>query len=97
MKKIRDIALLIRNKEDLFEGSRSSLGLAVENFFVHMFVLGVEVEMTEKYKANLDWLNDMEARCYSDNRANAEKYDFEYISTDRISRKLTQMDLVIPF
>ena len=97
MKNIRNIALLIRNTDDLFEGSRSSLGLAVENFFVHMFVLGVEVEMTEKYEANLDWLNDMEARCYSDNKANAIKYNFEYMSTDSISKKLTQMDLIIPF
>ncbi len=89
--------MLIRNKDDLFESSRSSLGLAVENFFVHMFVLGVEVEMSEKYRGNLDWLEDMEARCYSDNKANAEKYGFEYMSTETISEKLQQMDLVIPF
>ena len=97
MKNIRHIALLIRNNEDLLEGSRSSLGLAVENFFIHMFVLGVEVEMSEKYRDNLDWLEDMEARCYSDNKANAEKYGFEYMSAETISKKLQQMDLVIPF
>ena len=97
MENIRHIALLIRNSEDLFEGSRSSLGLAVENFFVHMFVLGIEVEMSEKYKDNIDWLGDMEARCYSDNKANAEKYGFEYMSSETISEKLQQMDLVIPF
>ena len=57
MKNIRNIALLIRNKADMFEGSRSSLGLAVENFFVHMFVLGFEVQITEQCRANLDWLN----------------------------------------
>jgi hypothetical protein len=94
---MKKVAFLVRTKDELWEGMRSSLGLVIENNFVTMVVLDNEVEMTEAYQENLDWFVDMEGECYSNVPANVEKYGFKPITIEELGEKLKDMDTIVPF
>ncbi len=94
MENITNVAVLIRKKQDLFEGLRSTLGLAVENFFVSMIVIDVEVQASDSYKEYLEWLDELECEYYSNNKTD-EKYGFRFIDIEAIGEITKTMDLVI--
>ena len=93
----KNVAVLIKDKERQYEGLRSSLGLLMEFHIVSMIVLNHEIELTEEYKDNMEFIDEMEGTRYSNVPANIEKYGFEPLSIEEIPQKLEENDLIILF
>ena len=92
------IAVLIKDKEQQYEGLRTSLGLLLEMAEVQMFVLNDEIaHMDEAYSDNMGFIDEMEGERFSNTQANVDKYGFTYASTEEIGEMLDQASLVIPF
>lgn len=94
---IKEVAFVVRNEDDLWECTRSALGLAVENFYVSLFVLDFTVKLTDALKENMEWLQDLEASLYSNNQKNVAKGLFQYKGLHEIGDSLNHKDLVITF
>jgi hypothetical protein len=93
----KKVAVLIKDKERQYEGLRSSLGLLLDFHIVSMFVLNHEIDMTEEYHDNMEFIDEMEGTRYSNVPANVEKHGFTSVTLDDIAAKISEYDLVIPF
>lgn len=93
---VKHCAVLVRSPEDVWEGSRVTLGMAVENIFAYLIVLDAALEEDAALRENLEWLTDLECEYFS-NRPENEALGFATLSIAEISAKLAGMDLVIPF
>jgi len=92
------IAVLVKDVDQQYEALRTSLGLLLEMAEVQMFVMNHEIEnMDEAYSENMAFLDEMEGERYTNNAANAEKYDFKFLTRAEIAEKLSAASLVIPF
>ena len=93
----KKVAVLIKEKERQYEGLRSSLGLLMEFHIVSMIVLNHEIELTEEYKDNMEFIDEMEGTRYSNVPTNIEKYGFEPLSLEKLPKKLMENEVIIPF
>jgi hypothetical protein len=95
---MENIAVLIKDVDQQYEGLRTSLGLLLEASSVQMYVLNHEIaNMDEAYSDNMEFIDEMEGERYSNNPANVEKYGFRPITIEEMLIKLKEADLIIPF
>ena len=104
---MKKVAVLIRDKEQQYEGLRTSLGLLLESVEVKMFVLDHEVvalankendeEAYEEYFDNMEFIDEMDGERYSNNRKNVEKHGFKNVTPEEAVAILKDADIVIPF
>ena len=104
---MKKVAVLIRDKEQQYEGLRTSLGLLLESVEVKMFVLDHEVvalankendeEAYEEYFDNMEFIDEMDGERYSNNRNNVEKHGFKNVTPEEAVAILKDADIVIPF
>jgi hypothetical protein len=95
---MKKIAVLIKDKQQQYEGLRTSLGLLLEAAEVQMFVLHHEIaNMDEAYHDNMEFIDEMEGERFSNHSANVEKYGFKHVTLTDTARMISEADVVIPF
>jgi len=95
---MENIAVLIKDVDQQYEGLRTSLGLLLEAASVQMYVLNHEIgNMDEAYSENMEFIDEMEGERYSNHPANIEKYGFKPTTIEEMLVKLKEADLIIPF
>ncbi len=96
MENIKHCAVVVRRAQDVWEGTRTALGLAAHNYWAYLFVFDVVVDINEALQENLEWLEEMECETYSNLKVN-EQHGFRFVPLEKLARELKKMDLVIPF
>jgi hypothetical protein len=87
----KKIAVLVRERQS--EALRMSIGLSLADDEVSVFIMDRKLEDNEGTVANLEAMNAMGVKIYTNSRENS----FQFISTEDIARKLVDFDIVIPY
>ena len=93
----KKVAVLIKDKDRLYEGLRTSLGLLLEDHRVSMAVLHHEIESSEAYEDNLLSFEEMDGERLSNVEANVQKHGFKPVTMAQLAAHLKDYELIIPF
>lgn len=95
---MQGVTVLIKDVEQQYEGLRTSLGLLLHATDVSMVVWDHEVaNMDEAYADNMEFLDEMEGRRFSNDQVNIDKHGFQPLDQQGLVRLINDSDLVIPF
>jgi hypothetical protein len=88
----KKIAILVRDRQG--EGLRMGVGAMLADDLITVFVMDRKVEETDDNTMNLETMNDMDIKTYTNFKGNE---NIEYISTEEIAQKLLEFDLILPY
>ncbi len=87
----KKIAVLVRDRQH--EALRMAVGLTLADDEVNVFIMDRKLESDENIDLNIETLNDMGAKIFSNNPEN----NFEQMTTQEIAHALTGYDIIIPY
>jgi hypothetical protein len=87
----KKIAVLVRERKH--EALRMAVGATLMNDEVHVFVMDEKLENDEDTEINLQMLEDLKAKIFSNNPEN----EFEQKTTEEIAGMLVNYDVVVPY
>ena len=94
---MKNAAVLIKSTEQQYEGLRICLGLLLNGKKVEMFVLNNKIAcMDEAYRDNMEFVDEMNGRRFSNNSVNVEEYGFQYVTLTEMAGRLSHADVIIP-
>ena len=94
---MKSAAVIVRNADQQYEGLRISLGLLLNGTRVDMFVIDDEIAcMDEAYRDNMEFVDEMNGKRFSNNSANVEKYGFRHVTLAEVAARLEHSDIIIP-
>jgi len=88
----KKIAILVRDRQG--EGLRMGVGAMLADDAITVFIMDRKVEENENNMMNLETMNDMDIKTYTNFKGNE---NIEYLSTEEIAQKLLEFDLILPY
>ena len=101
MENVKRVAFVVKNSDDIWECTRSAIGLGVENLYVGLFIINAIIEMgpqEEAYQDQLEMIGDLEGLIFTNMPQNKERYDLvEFMTLEEMAQKIREYDLVTTF